>query len=63
MCGADMCDLFPAAAGMVASLSLTINPPSTNFRIVCRRKERGAFGCLRWWPWCFRFCLFGGGSP
>jgi len=33
--------------GVVASLSFTINPPSMNFRIVCRRKDRGGCGCSR----------------
>lgn len=31
---------LPAAAGVVTSLSSTINPPSTHFRIVRRRKDR-----------------------
>jgi len=53
MCGTDTCDPFPAAIGVVTSLSFTINPPSTNSRIVCRRKDRGGCGCSCWWPWCF----------
>jgi len=58
--GVDMHDQFPVAAGVVASLSCTINPPSTNFRIVWHRKDRG--GCSRRWSWCFRFRLFGARS-
>jgi hypothetical protein len=53
MFGTNMCDPFPAAAGVVTSISFTINPPSTNSRIVCRRKDRGGCGSLRRWPWCF----------
>jgi hypothetical protein len=45
MCGADMCDLFSANAGVVTSLSFTINHPSTNSQIVCSRKDRGDCGC------------------
>ena len=61
--GVDMHDQFPVAAGVVASLSCTINPPSTNFWIVWRRKDRGGCGCSRRWSWCFRFRLFGARSP
>jgi len=63
ICGANMCDLFLAIAGVETSLSFMINPPSTNSRIVCRRKDRGGYGCSHRWPWCFRFCLFGGRPP
>ena len=61
--GADMCDLFSAIAGVATSLSFTINPPSTNSRIVCCRKDRSDCGCSCRWLWCFRFCLFGGKPP
>jgi len=56
MCGADMCDLCPATAGVATSLSFMINPPSTNFRsfvvvrivVVVRTGGRGSsnFACL-----------------
>lgn len=49
MCGTDMCEPFPTATGVVASISFTINPPSTNSRIVCRHKDRGGCGCSRRW--------------
>jgi len=62
-CGGGMCDLFSTTVGVATSLSFTINPPSTNSRIVCRRKNRGGCGCSRRWLWCFRFCLFGGRPP
>ena len=52
-----VCGPYPAAAGVASSLSSTINPPSTNFRIVCCRKDRGGCGCSRWWSCRFRFCL------
>jgi len=48
LCGVDLCGSIPAVAGVAASLSYTINPPSTNSRIVCRRKNRGGCGCSRW---------------
>jgi len=35
VCGANICDPVLTVVGVVASLSFTINPPSTNFRIVC----------------------------
>jgi len=63
MCGTDMFDLFSAVAGVVTPHSFTINPPSTNSRIVCRRKDRGGCGCLRRWLLCFRFCLFWWQTP
>ncbi|AES96043.1 transmembrane protein, putative [Medicago truncatula] len=44
MYGFDRCYLFPVATGVAASLSFTINPPSTNSRIVCRCKDRGGWG-------------------
>lgn len=34
LCGVDMCDLFPAVAGVAASLSFMINHLSTNSRTV-----------------------------
>jgi len=40
-CGADRYGSFPMAAGVATSLSFTINPPSTNSRIVFCRKDRG----------------------
>jgi len=46
MCSADMCDLFLTVVRVAASFSFTINPPSTNFRIVCRRKDHGGSGGL-----------------
>jgi len=63
MYGTDMCDLFTAVAGVVTSLSVMFNHPSTNSWIVCRRKDHGGCGCSCRWPWCFRFCLFGGRPP
>ena len=44
VCGADMCDLFLTAVRVMTSFSFTINPPYTNFRIVCRRKDRDGSG-------------------
>jgi len=55
-----ICVIRAAAAGVTISLPFTINPPSTNFQIVCRRKDRGGCGCSCQWSWCFGFCLFGG---
>jgi hypothetical protein len=49
MYGADRYDLLSVAAGVAISLSFMINPPSTNSRIVCRRKDRGGCGCSRRW--------------
>jgi len=50
LCCADMCDPVSTAAGVAVSHPFTINPPSTNSRIVCRRKDRGRgasdFACL-----------------
>jgi len=63
MCGADMCDLFLKAVGVETSFPFTINPPSMNFWIVCRIKDRGGSGCSRRWSRCFKFCLFGGRPP
>lgn len=60
LCGVDMCDLVSTAASVAVSLPFTINPPSTNSRIVCRRKDSGGRGCSCQWLWCFGFCLFGG---
>jgi len=51
MCGSDMCDPFSAVVGVAATLSFTINPPSTNSWIVCRRKDRGGCGCSHRWSW------------
>ena len=48
---------FPMVAGVAASLSSTINPLSTNFRIVRRRKDHGGCGYSCWWSCGFRFCL------
>jgi hypothetical protein len=62
-CGTDMFDPFPAAPGVMTPLSFTINPPSTNSRIVCRRKDRGGRGCSRRWLLCFRFYLFWWQTP
>jgi hypothetical protein len=45
MCGIDMCDPIPTVASVAASLSIMINPPSTNSRIVCHRKDRDGCGC------------------
>lgn len=37
----------------------TINPPSTHFRIVRRRKDRGGCGCsCRWLWWALVVCCF-----
>jgi hypothetical protein len=63
LCDIDRCDPFPTAACVASSLSFMINPPSTNSRIICRRKDHGGCGCSHRWPWCFRFCLFGGRPP
>ena len=49
-CSADMSGLFSVVVGVMTSLSFKINPPSTNFQIVCRRKDRGGCGCSRRWP-------------
>ncbi|KEH18699.1 transmembrane protein, putative [Medicago truncatula] len=54
---------FPAAEGVsvvvvAASLSFTINPPSTNSQIVCDRKDRGGWGLFAPVVVGFRFCLF-----
>jgi len=57
VCGADLCGMISAAAGMTASFSSMINPPSTNSRMVCRRKDRGVCGVSRQWSFSFRFCL------
>lgn len=52
LCGVDMCDLFPAVAGVATSLSFMINHLSTNSRTVVvevvRTCGRGAsdFACL-----------------
>jgi len=60
----QICEIrFPAAAGVVASHSFTINPPLTKFRVICHRKDRDGCGCSRGWTWCFKFCLFGGRTP
>jgi len=58
MCGADRCGLFPMAIGVATSLSFTINPPSTNSRIVCGRKDRGGWDLFAPMVVGFRFCLF-----
>jgi len=63
MCGTDLRDSLSAAVGVVTSLSFTINPPSTNSQIVCRRKDRGGFGCSRWWSCRFNFCLIWWQTP
>jgi len=44
MCGVDMCDLFLTVVCVAASFSFTINPPLTNFRIVCCHKDHGGSG-------------------
>jgi len=63
LCDTNRCDPFSTAAGVADSLSFMMNPPSTNFRVVCRCKDRGGCGCSRRWPWCFRFFLFGSRAP
>lgn len=45
-------------AVVAASLSFTINPPSTNSQIVCGRKDRGGWGLFVPVVVGFRFCLF-----
>jgi len=55
-----MYGLIPAVAGVVTTLSFTINSPSTNSQIVCRRKDRDGCGCSRRWSCSFGLCLFGG---
>ena len=37
------------------SFSSTINPPSSNSQIVCRRKDRGGCGASRLWSFSFNF--------
>ena len=49
LCHTDRCYPF-STVGVAASLSFMINPPSTNSRIVCRRKDHGGCGCSRRWP-------------
>jgi len=49
MCVTGLCGPCQAVAGVAASLSSTINPPSKNFRIVYCCKDRGDCGCSRWW--------------
>jgi hypothetical protein len=53
MCGVDLCSPIPAAAGVAIAFPYTINPPSMNFWIVCRRKDRDGCGCSRRW-----LCIF-----
>lgn len=48
-CGDDLCSPILAVTCVVAFISSTINPPSTNSWIVCCRKDRGGCSCpCRW---------------
>jgi hypothetical protein len=62
-CGANLCGPIPAVAGVVTFISPMINPPSTNFWIVCCRKDRGSCSCQRRWLCSDRFCLIWWETP
>jgi len=62
-CVADRCGLILAGAGVVASISYMINPPSTNSRIVCCRKDHGGCGYPHQWLCIVRFCLIWWQTP
>ena len=57
-CGADRCGPFLVVVGVTTPLSFMINLPSTNSRIVCRRKDHGGWGLFAMVAMGFKFCLF-----